>query len=181
VGRIGLAFRVFFRVLFNAGLAERVRPLLLAADAPAPAVAPPSAETKAPPKKRSPARSDALNLLAMLQREARLVDFIQEPIGGYSDEQIGAAVRDVHRDSAAVLQRVFALAPIREESEGTTIELSSDFDAAQYRLAGRVPEQPPFRGVLAHHGWRATQCVLPEWNGSEEAAPVIAPAVMELS
>ncbi|HEV3025495.1 MAG TPA: DUF2760 domain-containing protein [Pirellulales bacterium] len=180
MGRIGLAFRVFFRILFNAPLAERVRPLLIGEALP-PAAAPSSAEQKSPPPKKAPPRSDALNLLAMLQREARLVDFIQEPIGGYCDEQIGAAVRDVHRDCAAVFQRVFALAPIRQEAEGATIELPDDFDAAQFRLAGRVPEQPPFRGVLAHHGWRATQCVLPEWNGSQEAAVVVAPAVMELS
>ena len=179
MGRIGLAFRVFFRILYDASLAERVRPVLTGA-APAPGVAPSPVQKSLPPKK-APARNDALNLLAMLQREARLVDFIQEPIAGYSDEQIGAAVRDVHRDCAAVLQRVFALAPIRDEPEGATVELSGDFDAAQFRLAGRVPEQPPFRGVLAHHGWRATQCVLPEWNGSQEAASVIAPAVMELS
>ncbi|HWB09453.1 MAG TPA: DUF2760 domain-containing protein [Pirellulales bacterium] len=179
MGRIGLAFRFFFRILFDASLAERARPLLTG-EAPPPAVAAPSAEVKPPAKKKPPARSDALNLLAMLQREARLVDFIQEPIAAYSDEQIGAAVRDVHRDCAAVFERVFALAPIREEPEGTTIELSGEFDAAQFRLAGRVPEQPPFRGVLAHHGWRANKCVLPEWNGGEEAASVIAPAVMEL-
>jgi hypothetical protein len=184
VGRIGLAFRLFFRVLFDSALAQRVRPLLEAA--PATAAPPDEGRKPAPtptqkPSKKPPGRSDALNLLAMLQREARLVDFVQEPIAGYTDEQIGAAVRDVHRDSAAVLQRVFALAPIREEAEGTTIELSGDFDAAQFRLAGRVPERPPFRGTLAHHGWRATQCVLPEWNGSEAAATVIAPAVMELA
>ncbi|MGH7137243.1 MAG: DUF2760 domain-containing protein [Pirellulales bacterium] len=132
------------------------------------------------PAKKKPARSDALNLLAMLQREARLVDFLQEPIAEYSDELIGAAVRDVHRDSAAVLKRVFALKPIREDTEGTTLELDGGFDAACYRLTGSVPEQPPYRGALAHHGWQATQCVLPEWTGTEAAAMVIAPAVVEL-
>lgn len=176
MGRIGLAFRVFFRVLFDAVLAERLRPLLAGELAPGPAPTPLDAK----PAKKSPTRSDAINLLAMLQREARLVDFIQEPIAEYSDEQIGAAVRDVHRDSATVLQRVFALKPIREETEGTTVELAGDFDAACYRLTGRVPEQPPFRGALAHHGWQATQCALPEWTGTEAAAMVIAPAVVEL-
>lgn len=180
MGRIGLAFRLFFRVLFDAALAERARPLLAGDAAPAP---PSQAATVAEPKKlkKTPARSDALNLLAMLQREARLVDFLQEEIAAYSDEQIGAAVRDVHRDSAAVVQRVFALRPIREEPEGSTIELDGELDAARYRLTGRVPERPPFRGALAHHGWQATQCVLPEWSGSEAAALVIAPAVVEVS
>jgi hypothetical protein len=169
--------RVFFRLLFDATLAERVRPLLVGEPAAAP-VAP----TAAPkPSKRPPARNDALNLLAMLQREARLVDFVQEPIGDYTDAQIGAAVRDVHRDSAAVLKRVFALAPICPQTEGSTIELDDDFDAARYRLTGQVPDHPPFRGALAHHGWQATQCVLSEWTGAESGALVIAPAVVELT
>ena len=177
MGRIGLAIRVFFRVLFDAALAERLRPLLAGEAAAAPIAQP--AEPK--PAKAAPARNDALNLLAMLQREARLVDFIQEPIADYGDAQIGAVVRDVHRDCAAVLKRVFALMPIREEPEGTTIELVGDFDAARYRLTGQVPDNPPFRGALAHHGWQATQCVLPEWTGTESAALLIAPAVVELT
>ncbi|HEV3002970.1 MAG TPA: DUF2760 domain-containing protein, partial [Pirellulales bacterium] len=176
--RIGLAFRVFFRILFDAALAERVRPLLVeAAAVPTTPAAPKLAEKT----KKKPARSDALNLLAMLQREARFVDFIQESIAGYSDEQIGAAVRDVHRDCAAVLQRAFALSPIRTESEGSTVELPAEFDAARYRLAGHVPERPPFRGMLAHHGWQATQCVLPDWSGADDATMVVAPAVVELT
>ncbi|HET6879715.1 MAG TPA: DUF2760 domain-containing protein [Pirellulales bacterium] len=178
MGRIGLAVRVFFRVLFDAALAERLRPLLSGETPPATVVAPPAVEAK---QKKPPARNEALNLLAMLQREARLVDFLQEPIADYSDEQIGAAVRDVHRDSAAVLKRVFALRPIRQDAEGSTIELGGDYDAAQYRLTGRVDDRPPFRGALAHHGWRATQCALPEWTGSESAAWVIAPAVVEVA
>lgn len=178
MGRIGLAFRLFFRVLFDAAMAERAQPLLAGEAAPAAAV-PVAAEPKT--AKQAPARNDALNLLAMLQREARLVDFLREEIAAYSDEQIGAAVRDVHRDSAAVVERVFALRPIREEAEGSTIELDGEFDAALYRLTGRVPERPPFRGALAHPGWQATQCVLPEWSGGESAALVIAPAVVEVT
>jgi hypothetical protein len=189
VGRIGLAFRLFFRVLFDAAWAERARPLLAGEAAPTPIQ--PAAASQQPqpaaagqqpkPAKKAPARSDALNLLAMLQREARLVDFLQEEIAAYSDEQIGAAVRDVHRDSKAVVQRVFDLKPIREEAEGSAIELDGEFDAARFRLTGRVPDRPPFRGALAHHGWQATQCVLPEFSGGDSAAFVIAPAVVEVA
>lgn len=178
VGRIGLAFRFFFRVLFDAALAERARPLLSGQAAPA---SPATTIAEPKPAKKAPARSDALNLLAMLQREARLVDFLQEEIAAYSDEQIGAAVRDVHRDSRAAVERAFALKPIREELEGSTIELDGAFDAARYRLTGRVSERPPFRGALAHHGWQATKCVLPEWSGDEGAALIIAPAVVEVT
>lgn len=178
VGRIGLAFRLFFRVLFNAALAERARPLLTADSQTATPVTPRAAE---PPPKKKTGRSDALNLLAMLQREARLVDFLQEPIAGYDDAQIGAAVRDVHRDAAMVLKRVFDLQPVRDEAEGDTIEVPADFDAARIRFTGKVADRPPFRGTLAHHGWLATQCVLPEWTGDEQAALVVTPAVVELT
>lgn len=179
--RIGLAFRVFFRILADASLAERATPLLTGPAAPAkpePAAAP-APEVKEPPKPA--ARSEALSLLAMLQREARLVDFLQEPIAGYSDEQIGAAVRDVHRDSAAVLERVFGLKPVLSAEEGASVDVPDDFDAAKYRLTGNVADRPPFRGVLMHHGWEATRAALPAWTGGASGAEVIAPAVVEIS
>ncbi len=117
----------------------------------------------------------------MLQREARLVDFLQEPIAAYSDEQIGAAVRDVHRDSAAVLERVFGLKPVVPAEEGAAVDVPDDFDAAKYRLTGNVADRPPFRGVLMHHGWEATRAALPAWTGGASGAEVIAPAVVEIS
>lgn len=184
MGRIGLAFRMFFRLLFNEALALRVRQLL-ADETAAPAAEPaPQISPAAPPApviKKKPGRSDALSLIALLQRESRLVDFLLEPINDYSDEQIGAAVRDVHRDGAAVLQRAFAPRPVREEAEGATLEVPGDFDAARIRFTGKVADRPPFRGTLAHHGWLATQCVLPDWTGDESASLVIAPAVVELT
>ena len=74
--------------------------------------------------------SEAITLLAALQREARFVDFIQESLAGYSDAQIGAAARDVHRDCGAVLERMFALRPAVAEEEGTEVEVPAGFDPA---------------------------------------------------
>ena len=37
--------------------------------------------------------------LAILQRDSRLIDFLQEDIAAYSDDQIGAAVREIHDQS----------------------------------------------------------------------------------
>lgn len=176
--RLGLALRTFFRVLSDASFAGRITPLL-AAPAPEAAATPPSQPTaKAVTPKAS--RSEALSLLALLQREARLVDFLQEPIAGYSDEQIGAAVRDVHRESAAVVERVFGLKPVVSAEEGSQVDVPGDFDATRYRLAGNVKDQPPYRGQLAHHGWEATRTALPEWTGGADGAKVIAPAVVEI-
>lgn len=179
---------MFFRLLVNEELARRVRQVLAdesaasTVAAPVSTMPPPAAAAGlAVPTKKKAGRSDALNLAALLQRESRLVDFLLEPINDYSDEQIGAAVRDVHRDAAAVLQRAFAPRPVQQEAEGATIDVPGDFDAARIRFTGKVADRPPFRGTLAHHGWLATQCVLPDWTGDESAALVIAPAVVELA
>jgi hypothetical protein len=174
-----LAFRAFFRTLFNRDFRDEVDRLVrgeLIAQAPVKEAPAPSK----PPEPRRPRRSEAMTLLAALQREARLVDFLQEPIASYSDAQVGAAVRDIHRDCAGVLERMFAIRPLVADVEGSPIEVPAGFDAARYSLTGAVAGQPPHRGVLAHHGWLATRCELPQWTGSEEAARIVAPAVVEL-
>jgi hypothetical protein len=172
-----LAFKTFFRTLFNRDFREQVD-RLVRGELPPPVAKEP--EVRKPPEPKRPKRSEALTLLAALQREARLVDFVMEPIASYSDAQIGAAVRDIHRDSAALLERMFAVRPLVADAEGAAIEVPAGFDAARYSLTGAVSGQPPHRGQLAHHGWQATRCELPSWTGSDEAALVVAPAVVEL-
>jgi hypothetical protein len=129
---------------------------------------------------KPPARSEAITLLAALQREARFVDFVQESLAGYSDAQIGAAARDVHRDCGAVLKRVFALRPAVTEEEGKDVEVPAGFDAGRWRLTGNVTGEPPFHGRLVHPGWEATTCELPTWSGSAAASKIVAPAEVEL-
>ncbi len=176
--RIWLAIRVFFLVLFNREIAAEVRRLLGAPEAAAPEGRKAPA---APPAPARPVRSEAITLLAALQREARLIDFIKEPLDTYGDAQIGAAVRDVHRDCAAVLERLFAIRPVVEQQEGSRVEVPAGFDAGRYRLTGNVGGEPPFAGALVHHGWQATACNLPTYTGSQAAGRVIAPAEVELS
>lgn len=179
MGRFGLGLRILFRIWSDAAFAEQVERLEAGKRAPAPAEKPPR-EVPKPPGPKAPRRSEALTLLAALQREARFVDFIQEPIAGYSDAQIGAAVRDIHKGCGAVVQRLFAPQPLVQAAEGESIEVPRGFDPAMYRLTGHVASEPPFRGKLCHHGWKATQCELPEWTGSDAAALVIAPAEVEV-
>jgi hypothetical protein len=136
------------------------------------------AAPKQPPK---PARSEAVTLLAALQREARFIDFIKEPLDGYSDAQIGAAARDVHRDCGKVLDRLFAIRALDSQEEGSTLEVPAGFDAGRYRLTGNVAGNPPFRGRLVHHGWEAGEVQLPEWSGTPQSARVIAPIEVELT
>jgi hypothetical protein len=175
--RILLAFRVLFFILFHASTEQVARISGRAAPATKP---PPAPSPKQPSPPKPAARSEAITLLATLQREARFVDFVQESLAGYSDAQIGAAARDVHRDCGTVLKRLFELQPATDKEEGAEVEISAGFDPARWRLTGNVAGQPPFRGRLVHPGWEATICELPTWSGSTAAARIVAPAEVEL-
>ena len=200
MGRFGTAFRAFFRVFSDEAFAGRVGKLLdgqpvqriaepaVAAvpSAPTPVVAAPAVPTPtATPApvavvKPVPTRSEALTLLAVLQREARLVDFLKEDIAGYADADVGAAVRSIHRDAAAALDRMFALKPVRLEAEGATVAVPAGYDAGKVRLVGNVTGTPPHTGTLAHAGWEAARAELPAWGGTDTSANVVAPAEVEL-
>lgn len=181
--RLWLALKVFFRTLFDKQTGEQVKHLLLegppaeTAEKPVEKPMPTPSKPVTPPQ---PQRSEAVTLLAALQREARFLDFIQEPLDGFSDAQVGAAARDVHRDCGKVLERWFGITPILDQEEGAQIELNKGFDAGRYRLVGNVAGEPPYRGRLVHHGWEATRCETPTWSGSEAAALVIAPVEVEV-
>ena len=175
MGKLGTAFRSFFRALADGAFAQRVADLL-DGKAPVPASVPTLVAAASQPS----LRSEALTLLAALQREARLIDFLQESISSYSDAQIGAAVREVHRSSAAVLERVFALRPLMTQSEGSPVDLPSGAEGGRVQLTGNVAGNPPYRGTLRHAGWQATTLNLPQWTGSESTARIVAPAEVEL-
>jgi hypothetical protein len=182
--RLIVAFRAFFRVLFNGEVARDVELVLNGLlPAPAPVAAPPLTKQPEParpaaPAPKPPARSEALTLLAALQREGRLVDFLKESLEGATDSQIAGAVRDVHRDCGQVLDRMFALRPVLAQEEGAQVEVSAD--AERFRLVGNVTGGPPFRGTLVHAGWEASKCELPIWSGSPASARIVAPAEVEI-
>jgi hypothetical protein len=170
--QIGRAFRCFFSLLFRGQLpaAERAEKL------PPKEVGP----ARALPALPEPPRGDAaVQLLAILQRDGRLVDFLQEPIDGYADAQIGAAVRDIHRGCKKVLEEYLHLEPVRPEQEETSIEVPAGFDPSAIRLVGNVAGQPPFRGTLRHRGWRTREVKLPALPAAADPL-VIAPAEVEL-
>lgn len=179
MGRILLAFRVFFGTLFGSIQQEQVAGLL---SPPSPAEAPESIGLKKKTDRpQAPRRNDAISLLAALQREARLVDLIQEPLSEYSDEQIGAAARDVLCDTREALARMIDLRPVVDAVDDAEVETPAEFDAGCYKLSGSVSGEPPFKGRLAHHGWRAERCEIPSWTGTVEAAKIIAPAEIEIN
>ena len=175
MGRFGLAMKI----LFNGSVAQQVAEFLADSPGELPAPAEPS-KPVAPPKPKAK-RSDAVTLLSALQRDARLVDFLQEPISEFTDAQVGAAVREVHRGCKEVVDRMFSPAPVVSEQEDSTIDVP-DPASGQWRLTGNVGQlSDSVSGKLVHHGWTATQCEVPKWTGSEDAINVIAAAEVQVS
>jgi uncharacterized protein DUF2760 len=124
-------------------------------------------------------RDGALALLALLQREGRLVDFLREPLDGFSDADIGAAARDVHRGCRKVLEQHLSLEPVMPGEEEARVAVPKGFDPAEIRLIGEAKGEPPLRGTLRHHGWRVVDAKLPALADGVDRM-VIAPAEVEL-
>lgn len=169
--RLALAFRV----LGDAELAARLTapPALPEAPALAAAPAPPPAPIAAPP---ADDRS-ALVLLALLQREGRLVDFLEEDVAAFSDADVGAAARAVHEGCRKALREHLPVVPVRDEAEGAAVTLAAGFDAASHTLVGNAAG-PPYRGVVRHRGWRVSELRLPTLITGADAR-IVAPAEIE--
>ncbi|WP_042414837.1 DUF2760 domain-containing protein [Comamonas aquatica] len=200
LSRIAIAIGSFFAILGNGRLAADVT-RLRAGEALAADVAPREIRVEVPVEKivevrvevpvetivektvelrvEVPTDTAALQLLGLLQREARFVDFIQEDVPPYTDAEIGAAARVVHAGCRKVLGEHFTIAPVRPEAEGARITLPAGFDAAAVRLTGHVVGQAPFTGTLGHRGWQVTQVQLPQLT-DPQAAKVLAQAEVEL-
>ncbi|MCE7982736.1 MAG: DUF2760 domain-containing protein [Caldilinea sp. CFX5] len=159
----------------------------------APAPAPKEPERPAPKAERVPTppkaapvvtpqpapTAAALQMLAILQREGRLIDFLQEDLSLYEDEQIGAAVRSVHAGCKQGIESHVTLEPVVNDDEGSTITIPAGFDANAIRLTGNVSGNPPFKGVVRHRGWRVAKVDLPQLT-SNANAQVVAAAEVEV-
>ncbi len=195
IGRFSVAVGSFFAILGDSNLAANVRRLREGAPLPEPAAAPvaapvavqstPAAVQPAPvPVQPAPAieaasPDSALQLLGLLQRNARFIDFVEENIAGYSDADIGAAARLVHEGCRTTLREHFTIEPVRNEAEGSRITLAEGFDASAVRLTGNVVGKAPFNGSIAHRGWRVADVRLPKLVKTHDVT-VIATAEVEL-
>jgi hypothetical protein len=137
---------------------------------------PPPAPPPAPPKPSG----EPLRLLALLQREGRLLDFLMEDVQAASDAQIGAAVREIHRNCRKALQEHLVLEPVMKEAEGAKVTVPVGFDPSAIRLTGNVTGKPPFAGTLQHHGWRVKELKLAAPPAGQDAF-VVQPAEVELA
>lgn len=176
--RLIFAFSCFFRVLARASFAEAVRSL---GDGAAPPPATAALPSSAPPAKAPapPPHDAALELLALLQREGRLLDFLEEDISGFTDADVGAAARVVHDGCRRALRDHVPLEPVRSEEEGATVTVEAGFDAQRTKLVGDVGAAFPQRGTLRHKGWRAVAVTLPVAVGDRDMR-VLAPAEVEV-
>lgn len=120
-----------------------------------------------------------LRLLSHLQQSSRLIDFLKEDIDAFSDLQVGAAVRKIHRDCREVLEELVTIRPLRDEQEGTTIQILKGYDPDEIKLVGKIKGEPPFTGVLMHRGWKAQKRSLPK-KITEHASEIICPAEIEI-
>lgn len=177
MNRISLAFRCFFNLLFGGALSdETLRDLKLSRrETPASKVAPAAAAPAAPAVKTS---DGALQMLAIMQRDARLVDFLLEDISGYQDDQIGAAVRELHDQCRDSIARYVTLQPVIDGVEGTFAKAPSN-DPNLVKFIGNVPAKPPAGGTLRHKGWRVAKVNLPALSGKQDVA-IVAPAEIEI-
>jgi len=169
--RIKLAFAAFFTILFKGRLPTALEPV---------------GRPEAPEKPIAAADDSdrAVQMLALLQREGRFVDFVLEDVAAYSDAQVGAAVRDIHAGCRRALDRYVTLQAVIAGREGDAVTVGQDqpFDPASFHLIGNVTGQPPFRGTLLHSGWRVAHVQLPPLppQGTSGRA-IVAPAQIEVA
>ncbi len=182
--RISFAFRCFLSILFRAEIPSDIAQKLVKFPEPvtqAPAVAPSSVPRFKEAERAAPETFDrAVQMLALLQRDGRLIDFLAENISAYPDTQLGAAVRTIHETCRQVLDRYVKLEPIFDAEEDQPVTVQAGFDPAAIKLIGNVAGQPPLRGLLRHKGWRVKEVNLPPLPPAP-GRMVIAPAEVELS
>jgi hypothetical protein len=163
--RILLAFRYFFSILFLGEIPQ------------GPAAT--GAATAAGAAKAAESCDRAVQMLALLQRDGRLIDFLTEDVAPYPDEQLGAAVRNIHDNCRQVIERYVGIEPILDSAEDQPVTVPAGFDPATIKLIGNVAGEPPVKGLLRHRGWRVKGInlpVLPQGSGRM----VIAPAEVEV-
>ena len=181
--RIVFAFRCFFSILFGAAIPDDIARKLVnpaAAVREAPAAAAPAASRLKEAERPAPETLDrAVQMLALLQRDGRLIDFLAENISAYPDVQLGAAVRSIHETCRKTLDEYVKLEPILNSEEDQPVTVEAGFDPSAIKLIGNVAGAPPVRGLLRHKGWRVKELKLPPLP-QDTGRRVIAPAEVEL-
>ncbi len=182
--RVALAFRCFFSILFHADIPDDIAHKLVKLGGPLPQVSASTASSvsrvKEVERPATEAFDRAVQMLALLQRDGRLIDFLAEDISAYPDSQLGSGVRTIHETCRQVLDHYVKLEPILNSEEDQPVTVQMGFDPAAIKLIGNVAGEPPVHGVLRHKGWRVKEVNLPPLPQGA-GRMVVAPAEIELS
>ena len=165
--RLKYAFRAFFSILDYGRIPDDILSAVV------------KTQTAAAPQVPADGPDRAIQFLALLQRDGRLIDFLMEDITAYADAQVGAAVRDVHAGCGQVFRKYFTLRPVLDDDEGATVTVEQGTDPARVKVVGNTTGVPPLRGVVRHRGWEAKKFELPPLAATGRT--VIAPAEVEVS
>lgn len=171
--RLSFAFRCFFAILFEAEIPADIASQLTKPTAAASVTGP---DVKSPTVESS---DRAVQMLALLQRDGRLIDFLEEDVAPYPDAQLGAAVRTIHTACRQVLERYVKLEPVLRSEEDQPVTVPAGFDPAAIKLIGNVAGQAPLRGLLRHRGWRVKEATLPSLPQGTGRL-IVAPAEVEI-
>lgn len=180
--RIAFAFRCFLSILFHSAIPDDIARRLLKPAAPAqetPVRAAPVVSRFKEVEPPSDTLDRAVQMLALLQRDGRLIDFLSENISAYPDAQLGAAVRTIHETCRQTLGQYVELEPVLNSEEDQPVTVEAGFDPAAVKLIGNVAGEPPVRGLLRHKGWRVKELKMPPLPQGT-GRMVIAPAEVEL-
>ncbi len=159
-----LAFKAFFRCLKKGPTSDKIAEFLEQEN-----------QQLLPPPK-TPAVSSSAQLLAAFQKEGRFIDFLQEDLTSFPDAQVGSVARTVHKGCRQVMQQYLSLSPVLTQKEGESVTVEEGFDPHRIALVGKVEGNPPFTGVLRHHGWKLEKDSLPPLGNAE----ILLPAEVEL-
>src|SRR5438046_1787081 len=102
-----------------------------------------------------------------------------EDISGATDEQVGAAMKDLQPKAQAALKKHLTLSSVLPQTEGDTVEVAAGFDPSAIQLVGNVTGKPPFKGTLRHGGWKVAEVRLPKPPERQDPM-VLAPTEVEL-
>ena len=120
-----------------------------------------------------------LRMLALLQAESRLVDFLLEDIQSFSDQKIGESVREIHKKAQAALKQHAVIEQVLPGNDGDTTTVQKGFNPSAIRVVGNVTGEPPFTGTINHAGWRVKELKLATpAEGADEF--VLQPAEVQL-
>lgn len=184
--RISYAFRCFLSIVSSGEVPEDIAPEVVKITQHVPHTSEPSQQAALLPEPVADRASEdstdrAVQVLALLQREGRLIDFFGEDISSYQDAQIGAAVRELHANCRKALDQYVKLEPVIDGEEDSPVTVEVGIEPAAIKFIGNVTGRPPLRGILRHRGWRVTEIKLPPLSTQEAGRSIVAPAEVEVN